>query len=431
MRDWVSFHLLNWFLSKYDRVASAGFRVLTYLEISNIRLEFSSLINTFASMIQRQKDISKISKLQSVFRVTAILGARQTGKTTLAKQLRADHYFDLENPVDLAALDNPNLALGDLTGTIVIDEVQRRPELFPVLRYLTDYHPNQNYVILGSASRELIRQSSESLAGRIGFHYLYGFNLRETGSATMDALWLRGGFPRSFLAKSDEASMLWRENFITTFLERDIPQLGIRIPARTLRRFWMMLSNYNAQTINFSELARSFGISDTTARNYVDLLEGTFMIHLLRPYYKNIGKRLVRSPKLFFNDTGIFHSLLSLNHKRQLIAHHKLGASWECFAMFNTMRILDLRQEETFFYATHSGAEIDLFFMRNGKNWGVEFKFQDAPGMTRSLHSCLKDLELEHVWIVYPGAINYSLHDRVTVTSLMNLETEAERISSS
>ena len=379
-------------------------------------------------MVERQREIDHIRKLQSAFRVTAILGARQTGKTTLAKQLDADHYFDLENPADLTALDNPILALGDLTGTIVIDEIQRRPELFPVMRYLIDNRPRQNFIILGSASRDLIRQSSESLAGRIGFHYLYGFNLAETGEGSMDNLWVRGGLPRAFLADNDEESMLWRQNYIATFLERDIPQLGISIPARTLRRFWLMLSNYNAQIINFSELARSFGISDTTVRNYIDLLEGTFMINLLRPYYKNIGKRLVKSPKLYFNDTGIFHSLLSLNNKEQLMTHHKLGASWECFALFNTIRILDLKQEETFFYATHSGAEIDLFFMKHGKNWGIEFKYQDAPGITRSLHSSMKDLELEHTWIVYPGSRDYPVNDRLTVSSIRNLDSIPARM---
>jgi len=386
-------------------------------------LEISSLVAYICSMVERRKDIDHIRKLQSVFRVTAILGARQTGKTTLARQLNADHYFDLENPADLSALDNPNLVLGDLSGTIVIDEIQRRPELFPVIRYLTDYRPQQEYVILGSASKELIRQGSESLAGRIGFHYLHGFGPDETGKDSLDKLWMRGGLPRSFLAASDEASMLWRKNYIVTFLERDIPQLGIRIPAQTLRRFWMMLSNYNAQILNLSELARSFGISDTTVRNYIDLLEGTFMIRLLRPYYKNIGKRLVKSPKLYFQDTGIFHSLLSLENRKQLRSHPKLGASWECFALINVLRALDLQPEEIYFYSTHSGAELDLFFVKNGRNWGIEFKFQDAPGMTRSLHSCMKDLELEHAWILYPGSSDYPVHERVTVTSIHNMES--------
>jgi len=380
-------------------------------------------------MITRKRDIDKVKKLQSIFPVTALLGARQTGKTTLARQLNAQHYFDLENPVDLTALENPALTLGKLNGTIVIDEVQRKPDLFPVLRYLIDSNPKQNYVILGSASRELIRQSSETLAGRIAYHYLYGFNIEETGIENIDKLWLRGGFPRSYLAENEEASMLWRDNFITTFLERDIPQLGISIPAHTLRRFWMMLSNYNGQIINFSELSRSFGISDTTARNYIELLEGTFMIRLLRPYFKNIGKRLVKSPKLYFNDTGIFHSLLSLNTTNQLINHNKLGASWETFTLFNCIRILELNNEEIYFYATHSGAELDLFFVKNGKNWGIEIKYQDAPKKTKSLHACMTDLELDHLWVLYPGDKDYMLDTNISVISIMNIDRIKTEIS--
>ncbi len=374
------------------------------------------------NMINRTRDIDQVKKLQSIFPVTVLLGARQTGKTTLAKQLQAQHYFDLENPVDLTALENPAITLGKLNGTIVIDEIQRRPDLFPTLRYLVDSNPNQKYVILGSASRELIRQSSETLAGRIAYHYLYGFNIEETGSDSTNKLWLRGGFPRSYLSENDEASKLWRENFITTFLERDIPQLGISIPAHTLRRFWIMLSNYNGQIINFSELSRSFGISDTTARNYIELLEGTFMIRLLRPYFKNIGKRLVKSPKLYFNDTGIFHSLLSLYTTDQLINHNKLGSSWETFSLFNCIRILELGNEEMFFYATHSGAEIDLFIMRNGKNWGIEIKYQDAPKKTKSLHSCISDLELDHLWVIYPGEKDYILDEKISVISILNIK---------
>jgi uncharacterized protein len=378
-------------------------------------------------MIIRKKEIDQIKKLQSIFPVTALLGARQTGKTTLAKQLIAQHYFDLENPVDLTALENPAITLGNLTGTIVIDEIQRKPDLFPVLRYLIDSNPEQNYVILGSASRELIRQSSETLAGRIGYHYMHGFNIEEVGSENIDKLWLRGGFPRSFLSQNDEASMLWRNNFITTFLERDIPQLGINIPAHTLRRFWIMLSNYNGQIINFSELSRSFGISDTTVRNYIELLEGTFMIRLLRPYFKNVGKRLVKSPKLYFNDTGIFHALLSLNTTNQLIAHNKLGASWEAFSLFNCMQILKLGMEEVYFYSTHAGAEIDLFFMKNGKNWGVEIKYQDAPKKAKSLHACITDLELEHVWIIYPGDKDYNLDKNISAVSIRNIHQIKQR----
>ncbi|MDF1570854.1 MAG: ATP-binding protein [Bacteroidales bacterium] len=369
-------------------------------------------------MIDRKSEITEIKKKLSIFPVTAILGARQTGKTTLARLLKAQHYFDLENPVDLAAFDNPQLTLSNLKGIIVIDEIQRKPELFSILRYLVDHTPGQSYIILGSASRDLIRQSSESLAGRIAYHYLYGFDLEEVGVDKIEELWLRGSFPRSFLAENDEASVLWRDNFITTFLERDIPQLGISIPSYTLRRFWLMLSNYNAQTINYSELSRSFGISDNTARNYIELLEGTFMIRLLLPYFANVGKRIVKSPKLYFLDTGIYHSLLSVHSKTQLLSNNKLGASWETFALNSLVKILRLKKEEVFFYATHSGAELDLVFTRNGKKWGVEFKYQDAPAKTRSMYSCIEDLELEHLFVVYPGEKQYQVDGKITVLPL-------------
>lgn len=369
-------------------------------------------------MIVRKREIEEIKQKLSIFPVTAILGARQTGKTTLARLFDAQHYFDLENPVDLSAFDNPQLTLRDLTGIIVIDEIQRRPDLFPVLRYLIDTNPEQRYIILGSASRDLIRQSSESLAGRIAYHYLYGFDIEEVGVDKTDELWLKGGFPRSFLADSNEASVLWRENFITTFLERDIPQLGISISSYTLRRFWLMLSNYNTQTLNYSELSRSFGISDNTARHYIELLEGTFMIRLLPPFFRNIGKRIVKSPKLYFLDTGIYHSLLSLHTKTQLLSNNKLGASWETFALNTLTKTLQLKKEEIYFYATHSGAEIDLFFMRNGKNWGVEFKYQDAPVKTRSMYSCIEDLDLEHLFVVYPGEKQYQIDENITIVPL-------------
>jgi predicted AAA+ superfamily ATPase len=369
-------------------------------------------------MIERKSEIEEIKKKLAIFPVTAILGARQTGKTTLARLLQARHYFDLENPVDLAAFDNPQLTLTNLTGTIVIDEIQRRPELFPVLRYIIDNNPGQRYIILGSASRDLIRQSSETLAGRVGYHYLYGFDIEEVGIDRMEDLWLKGGFPRSFLAETNEASVIWRDNFITTFLERDIPQLGISIPSYTLRRFWLMLSNYNAQTLNYSELSRSFGISDNTARKYIELLEGTFMIRLLLPYYTNIGKRIVKSPKLYFLDTGIYHSLLSLHSKTQLLSNNKLGASWETFALNCLLKTMQLKKEEVYFYATHSGAELDLLIRRNGKNWGIEFKYQDAPSKTRSMYSCIEDLNLEHLFVIYPGEKQYQLDERISVLPL-------------
>lgn len=284
-------------------------------------------------LIVRTRDLAEIQKLIELFPATAILGQRQCGKTTIAGQFKYDHYFDLENPRDLAILDHPQLALENLSGLIVIDEIQRKPDLFPLLRYLVDTNPNQKYLILGSASRNLLKQSSESLAGRIGYYHLNGFRTSDVGKEQMVRLWLRGGLPRSYLANSEEASLLWRENYISTFLERDIPQLGIQIPALTLRRFWTMISHYHGQILNYSELGRSFGISDMTVRKYIDILEATFMLRILHSWHLNIKKRLVKQPKIYIRDSGIFHSLQSIATHKQLLSHSKLGASWEGFAL--------------------------------------------------------------------------------------------------
>ncbi len=265
-------------------------------------------------IIERKIDISRVRELVRIFPVTAILGPRQCGKTFLAGVLGYDHYFDLENPRDLARLDQPQLALEGLDGVVVIDEIQRKPDLFPLIRYLVDKSEKLNFLILGSASRDLIRQSSESLAGRIGYYSLGGFRPADIGKENVRKLWVRGGLPRAYLAGNDRESFLWIENYISTFLERDIPQLGISIPASSLRKFWTMLSHYHGQVLNYSELGRSFGISDVTVRRYIDILEGTFMVTLLQPWYVNIGKRLVKRPKLYIRDSGIFHSLMSVNN---------------------------------------------------------------------------------------------------------------------
>ncbi|MFH1998937.1 MAG: ATP-binding protein, partial [Planctomycetota bacterium] len=341
-------------------------------------------------MINRNLDNKHLADLIRGFPITAILGARQSGKTTLAKQLQFDHYFDLENPRDLARLDHPQLALEDLQGLIVIDEIQRKPELFTLLRYLVDNNDNQKYLILGSASRDLIQQSSESLAGRIAYYELTGFRTVDIGKTHIRKLWLRGGFPRSFLAESDEQSILWRENYISTFLERDIPQLGIPIPAQTLRRFWTMLSHYHGQLLNYSELARAFGISDTTVKKYIHILEGTFMVRLLQPWHSNTKKRLVKAPKLYLKDSGLFHSLMSIENRDQLLSHNKRGASWEGFALDSVVNSLSPSRRDVYFWSVHSGEELDLFWMQGGKNWGVEFKLMDAPKLTRSMTSVIK-----------------------------------------
>lgn len=372
------------------------------------------------TLIQRPTDYTKITKLIDAFPVTAILGPRQCGKTTIARSILYDHYFDLENPVDIARLDQPKLALEDLNGLIVIDEIQRSPELFPLLRFLVDNNPKQKYLILGSASQDLIRQSSETLAGRIAYYSLSGFRLKDIGRNNYKSLWVKGGFPKAYLAESEEVSQIWRQNFITTFLERDIPQLGITIPARTLRRFWTMLCHYHGQVINYSELGRSFGISDVTVRKYIDILEGTFMLRVLQPWYINLGKRLVKRPKIYLKDPGIFHSLMNIDTFEQLFSHPKLGASFEGFALEILCRQINKTDNEFYFYSVHSGSELDLFWQDKGKNWGAEFKYSDAPKLTKSMKTVLKDLNLSHLWVVYPGKTSYRLAENITALSLFD-----------
>lgn len=372
-------------------------------------------------MIKRLTDVENIKKLLDTFPVVAILGPRQCGKTTISKEFNAEHYFDLENPRDAARLEHPQLTLEDLSGLVTIDEIQRMPDLFPLIRYMVDNKPGQKYLVLGSASRELLRQSSDSLAGRIGYYGLEGFRVSDVGAGNFKQLWLRGGFPRSYTAKSDDESLLWRENYITTFLEKDIPQLGIDIPSQSLRRFWKMLSHYHGQVINYSELGRSFGISDTTVKKYIDILESTFMIRIQPPWYVNLGKRLVKSPKIYLKDSGIFHSLMAIENLEQLTAHNKLGASWEGFALECVAKSVGKRDEEMYFWSTHSGAEVDLFWQKGGKNWGVEFKYMDAPRLSKSMQIALTDLELEHLWVVYPGDDRYRLANNITALPLKQI----------
>ncbi len=369
-------------------------------------------------MIDRPTDKAALTELMAAFPVTAILGARQSGKTTLAHEFAADHFFDLENPRDAALLAEPQLALESLSGLIVIDEVQRVPNIFPLIRHLVDTRKDQRYLILGSASRDLIRQSAESLAGRIAYHELGGFRLGDVGADHWRKLWLRGGLPRSFTARTEEQSHLWLAHYVATFLERDIPQLGITIPAATLRRFWIMLCHYHGQVLNHAEFARSFGVSDMTIRRYLDILEGTFMIRLLQPWHVNIGKRLVKRPKLYVRDSGLLHVLLAIRSTRDLTAHNKLGASWEGFALEVAARSIGKRNEELAFWATHSGAEVDLFWQEHGKNWAIEVKYADAPRLTPSMSSALHDLDLAHLWVLYPGDRTYPLAPKVTALPL-------------
>lgn len=375
-------------------------------------------------MIERPQDYREIELRLSESPATAILGSRQCGKMTLARLFPAVRYFDLENPVHLSQLETPQITLEKISGLVVIDEIQRKPDLFPLLRYLIDSDPQKKYLILGSASRDLIRQSSESLAGRIAYYQLGGIRLSDVGPEKSDLLWMRGQYPRAVTADSDAAAFRWLSDYITTFLERDIPQLGITIPANTLRRFWMMLANYHAQIINYAEFGRSFGISDYHVKKYLDILCGTFMVRLLQPWYKNVGKRLIKRPRIYMRDSGLFHSLLSIDSMQALETSPKLGASWEGFALEVTARAIGKRDEELFYWRTHAGSEVDLFWMHQGKNWAVEFKYSDAPKLTKSIHTVLGDLELEHLWVVYPGTSQYILSEKVTVLPVTQIKEQ-------
>jgi len=375
-------------------------------------------------MIERKKDLSQIRELIKDFSATAILGARQVGKTTIARQIGADFYFDLENPRDIAKFENPQLTLEKLTGLVTIDEIQRKPDLFPLLRFLIDQNPKRKFLILGSASRDLIRQSSETLAGRIAYYQLGGLRITDTGKETIDKLWLQGQFPKAFTARSPAAAFKWLNNYISAFLERDIPQLGINIPAQTLWKFWSMLAHYHGQIINYSEIASSFGMSEYTIKKYLDVLCGTFMVRTLQPWFTNIGKRIVKKPKIYIRDSGILHSLLSIDSMDSLLSHNKLGASWEGFALEIIASVLGKPDNELFFWRTHAGNEIDLFWQQHGKNWAVEFKFADAPRLTAAGESAIKDLNLQHLWIVYPGTDQYRLSDKITVLPIRNIGTK-------
>ena len=362
--------------------------------------------------------------------VVALLGARQVGKTTLAKALMRGWdgeaiRFDLEDPRDLGQLDEPMLALEPLRGLVVIDEVQRRPELFPVLRVLVDRSPSPaKFLVLGNASPELLRQGSESLAGRIAFHELSGFDLEETGSEHWRRLWLRGGFPRAYLPAAHRQSMEWRKNFTRTFLERDLPAFGSRIPSRTMSDFWSMLAHYHGQTWNGSEIGRAFGVSHTAVRRYLDLLSSTFMVRQLRPWSGNAGKRIVKSPKVYIADSGLLHSLLGVETPRDLAAHPKVGASFEGFALEQVLRRLEIPPGDAWYWATPGGAELDLLVTRGTRRFGFEFKRTDAPKRTRSMLAALESLQLERIDVIYPGDRAYPMHERIRAVPLESLVDE-------
>jgi len=374
-------------------------------------------------MINRPAYTESVSRALRRSPVCAILGPRQCGKTTLAKAFAArtkSVFFDLESPGDRMRLANPELALSPLRGLVVIDEVQTMPEIFSVLRVLADRKPiPARFLLLGSASPGIIRETSETLAGRVEFVDMGGFDLSETGVSKWRELWMRGGFPKSYLARSQADSAAWREGFIRTFLERDLPNFGIRVPAPAMRRFWTMLAHSHGQVWNASEIGRSMGLSDKTVRSYLDTLTETFVIRQLQPWFENIGKRQVKSPKIYLRDSGLLHALLGLGGPVQVESHPRVGASWEGFAMEQVLR--RHKNQPAWFWATQRGAELDLLVQDGNKRIGYEFKLSERPATTRSMRVAIEDLRLDELRIVCPGGVSARLDEGISVIGIENL----------
>jgi predicted AAA+ superfamily ATPase len=381
-------------------------------------------------MIARPAITQQIEAALSRSRVVALVGPRQSGKTTLARQFVAPdsvNYFDLEDPLSLARLDEPMTALHDLRGLVVIDEVQRRPDLYPILRVLADRDPlPARFLILGSAAPQFLRQPSESLAGRLETIMISGFSLSEVGVQAHTTHWLRGGFPLSFLAANDADSLAWRQAFIQTLLEHDLPLLGVGAAPAMLRRFWTMLAHYHGQVWKAAELARSLDMSETTARRYLDMLEGVFLVRILRPWHANLMKRQVKAPKVYFRDTGLLHTLLGIRTEIDLLTHPRYGASWEGYAIEETLRVT--QPDEAYFWATHGGAELDLLLFKDGHRIGIECKRVDAPRLTPSMRVALPDLELERLIIIYPGLRRFPLADRIEAVPLAEVAASAQPV---
>lgn len=374
-------------------------------------------------MIVRARMLDEIRRALGRAPVVVLSGPRQCGKTTLARELLSPdsiNYFDLEDPTSIARLDEPMTALGSLEGLVVIDEIQRRPDLFPVLRVLVDRRPSvAHFLMLGSASGELERQSSESLAGRVERIEMSGFSLAEVGAPDQERLWVRGGFPRSFLAATDADSMSWRSQFIQTLLERDLPQWGVNVPATTLRRLWTIVAHYHAQTWNASDAARTLDLSQPTIRRYLDLLSDAQVVRQLQPYHANLKKRQVKSPKVYVRDSGVLHQLLGIAAQKSLLEHPKLGASWEGFVVEQV--IAEEPHDDVWFWATHQGAEMDMVLQQDARLFGVEIKRSDAPKVTPSVRTAMNDLGLERVAVIYPGAKRYPLGENVEAVPLNDL----------
>ena len=385
--------------------------------------------------IERPDALDRIAESFRVHPAVALVGPRQCGKTTLARMVADGKsgaaFFDLESAVDRRRLAVPEQTLAPLAGLVVIDEIQRQPTLFETLRVLLDRPGHASrYLLLGSASPALVQGASETLAGRVGLVDLFGFHLGEVGVPVAGGsaegstrgwrtLWQRGGFPRSYLADDDAASALWRQSFVRTFLERDIPQLGISIPTESLRRFWTMVAHYHGEVWNASEFARAMGTSQPVARRYLDILAGAHMVRVLPPWHEKLKKRQVKSPKIYVRDTGLLHELLDLPSGDALAGHPKVGASFEGFAI--EQLLATARARSAYFWATHGGAELDLLLIAGGKRYGFEFKYSDAPGTTRSMRVAMQDLDLAHLWVVYPGTEAYALDDRISVLPVRDL----------
>jgi uncharacterized protein len=382
-------------------------------------------------MIPRPDHIRRVTDLIAQFPVVAIIGARQVGKTTLARQIAdqtdaAVTRFDLEDPADIARLEVPALALEPVEGLVVLDEIQRVPEIFPVLRVLVDRDRRPGrFLILGSASPELLRQSSESLAGRIAYHHLPGIRLREVAAERIDELWMRGGFPRSLLAQDETRSQEWRRQFIRTFLERDLPALGIRTAPETMRRFWQMLAHYHGQMWNGSELARAFGVSSPTIRHYLDLLTGAFAVRQLQPWHENLSKRQVKSPKVYVADSGILHTLLGIDSTHDLLGHPKIGASWEGFMIEQILAQISVRDLDCYFWATHTGAELDLL-ITGPRRIGFEIKRTDSPRVTKSMRVARDDLKLDELVVVHAGEHSWAMEEGIRAVSARKLGTDLD-----
>jgi predicted AAA+ superfamily ATPase len=371
-------------------------------------------------VINRRTDLTLVRAALRRSRVVALLGPRQCGKTTLARQFVSPgslNYFDLEDPQSVARLSEPDTALRPLKKLVVIDEIQRRPDLFPLLRVLADRSPlPARFLILGSASEDPLRQSSETLAGRLETIPLEGFRLADLGASAQSRHWLRGGFPLAYIPRRESDSVSWRRQFLQTFLERDLPQLGVQIPALALRRFWNMVAHYHGQIWNSAELARALAVNESTVRRYLDLMAGVFMVRQLPPWFENLGKRQVRSPKVYVRDSGLLHSLLGITNQLDLENHPKVGASWEGYAVEEVLK--SFQADEAYYWATYNGAELDLLLFKDGRRIGVECKRADAPTLTPSMRTALADLRLDHLYVLYPGDKKYALGKKVEVVPL-------------